>query len=67
MGYPEKDYALLAEAIDVDYKTEVELNLMLNSENAHGEWDDMKVRRITAGHKLYGCRINGRRPVPVRL
>ena len=46
MGYPEKDYALLAEAIDVDYKTEVELNLMLNSENAHGEWDDMKVREL---------------------
>nr|DAL63335.1 MAG TPA_asm: ParB protein [Caudoviricetes sp.] len=46
MGYPEKDYTLLAEAIDVDYKTEVELNLMLNSENAHGEWDDMKVRDL---------------------
>lgn len=46
MGYPEKDYALLAEAIDVDYRTEVELNLMLNSENAHGEWDDMKVREL---------------------
>ena len=46
MGYPEKDYALLAEAIDVDYKTEVELNLMLNSENAHGEWDDMKIREL---------------------
>lgn len=46
MGYPEKYYALLAEAIDVDYRTEVELNLMLNSENAHGEWDDMKVREL---------------------
>ena len=46
MGYHVKDYTLLAEAIDVDYKTEVELNLMLNSENAHGEWDDMKVREL---------------------
>lgn len=24
-------------------------------------------RQINAGHKLYGCRINGRRPVPVRI
>jgi hypothetical protein len=30
----------------MDYKTEVELNFMLNSENAHGEWDDMKVREL---------------------
>ena len=37
---------LLAEAVNVDYKTEVELNFMLNSENAHGEWDDMKVREL---------------------
>jgi hypothetical protein len=46
MGYPEKDYTLLAEAVNMDYKTEVELNFMLNSENAHGEWDDMKVREL---------------------
>lgn len=42
--YPDNDYTLLAEAIDVDEKTEKEINLMLNSDNARGEWDDEKVR-----------------------
>lgn len=46
LGYPDNDYTLLAEAIDVDLKTEKELNLMLNSDNAHGEWDDDKVRDL---------------------
>ena len=45
-GYPENDYSLLAEAVDIDYKTEVEMNFMLNSDNAHGEWDDDKVRDL---------------------
>lgn len=44
--YPENDYSLLAEAIDVDEKTEKEINLMLNSDNARGEWDDEKVRDL---------------------
>ena len=46
LGYPDNDYTLLADAVDMDYKTEVELNCMLNSENAHGEWDDMRVRDL---------------------
>ena len=45
-GYPKNDYTLLAEAVDIDYKTEVEMNFMLNSDNAHGEWDDDKVRDL---------------------
>lgn len=44
LKYPDNDYTLLAEAIDVDEKTEKEINLMLNSDNARGEWDDAKVR-----------------------
>ena len=44
LGYPDNDYTLLAEAVDVDLKQEKEMNLMLNSDNARGEWDEEKVR-----------------------
>lgn len=44
LGYPDNDYTLLAEAVDVDLKQEMEMNLMLNSDNARGEWDEEKVR-----------------------
>lgn len=49
LEYPGNDYTLLAEAIDVDEKTEKEMNLMLNSDNARGEWDDEKVRDMLSG------------------
>lgn len=46
LGYPENDYDILAEMVDVDEKTEKEMNFMLNSDNAKGEWDDDKVREL---------------------
>lgn len=46
LDYPNNDYTLLADAVDVDEKTEKEMNFMLNSDNAHGEWDETKVREL---------------------
>lgn len=44
--YPDKDYTLRVELIDVDEKTEKELNLMLNNPNSQGEWDYDRLRTM---------------------
>lgn len=38
-GYPENDYTLKVEMIDVDEKTEKTLNTALNNANISGQWD----------------------------
>lgn len=38
-SYPENDYQLRVELIDVDEKKEKELNILLNNPNAMGNWD----------------------------
>lgn len=40
------DYTLKVEVIDVDEKTERELNILFNNPNAQGEWDYDKLRDI---------------------
>lgn len=37
--YPEKDYLLRVDLIDVSEKEEKELNILLNNPNAQGKWD----------------------------
>lgn len=37
--YPENDYTLRVDMIDVDEKAEKELNVLLNNPNAQGSWD----------------------------
>lgn len=37
--FPENDYALRVDLIDVDDKQEKELNILLNNPNAQGKWD----------------------------
>ena len=44
--YPENDYALRVEMIDVDEKTEKQLNIALNNPNVGGEWDYDLLREI---------------------
>lgn len=44
--YPEKDYLLRAEVIDVDEKTEKTLNIALNNPNVGGYWDYDKMREL---------------------
>lgn len=44
--YPEKDYTLRVELIDVDEKTEKELNITLNNPNVGGEWDMDSLREL---------------------
>lgn len=39
MGYPEKDYMLRAEIVDMDLKTEKTLNVTLNNLQVGGDWD----------------------------
>lgn len=43
-GYPEKDYRIKAEVIDVDQKTEMEINFFMNNPSAQGRWNEPKVR-----------------------
>lgn len=38
-GYPENDYIVKVEAIDVDEKKEKELNIWFNNTSVQGEWD----------------------------
>lgn len=44
--YPENDYSLRVELIDVDEKTEKSLNIILNNPNVGGEWDFDAMREI---------------------
>ena len=37
--YPENDYALRVDVIDVDAKQEKELNILMNNPNAQGQWN----------------------------
>ncbi len=37
--YPENDYKIRVDVIDVDEKQEKELNILLNNPNAQGSWD----------------------------
>lgn len=43
-GYPEKDYELKVELIDVDQKTEIEINFFMNNPSAQGRWNEQKVK-----------------------
>lgn len=43
-GYPEKDYQLKCELIDVDEKSEMEINILLNNPSAQGRWNDDKMK-----------------------
>lgn len=45
-GYPENDYTLNVEVIEVDEKTEKELNITLNNPNVGGEWDYDQLRTL---------------------
>lgn len=42
----ENDYKLRVEVIEVDLKTEQELNILLNNPNAQGVWDYEKLRKL---------------------
>lgn len=42
----ENDYTLRVELVDVDEKTEKEMNIVLNNPNVGGEWDYDKLRQI---------------------
>ena len=44
--YPETDYTLRVDMIDVDDKAEKELNVLLNNPNAQGSWDFDLLREI---------------------
>lgn len=44
--YPENDYKLRVEIIDVDEKTEKELNIALNNPNVGGTWDYDALREL---------------------
>lgn len=44
--YPDNDYLLRVELIDVDEKTEKSLNITLNNPNVGGEWDFDAMREI---------------------
>lgn len=45
-GYPENDYELRAEVIDVDEATEKTINITLNNPKVGGVWDYDKMREI---------------------
>lgn len=45
-GTQETDYLLKVEVIDVDDKTEKELNILFNNPNAQGDWDNDKLREL---------------------
>lgn len=42
----ENDYKLRVEVVEVDLKTEQELNILLNNPNAQGVWDYEKLRKL---------------------
>lgn len=42
----ENDYKLRVDVIDVDEKTEKELNIAMNNPNAQGKWDNDKLREM---------------------
>ena len=44
--YPENDYTLRVEMIDVDFETEKTLNIALNNSNISGRWDYEKLAQI---------------------
>ena len=44
--YPDNDYSLRVEVIDVDEKTEKTINVTLNNPNVGGYWDFDKMRRL---------------------
>lgn len=44
--YPENDYTLRVDMIDVDDKAEKELNVLLNNPNAQGSWDFDLLREL---------------------
>lgn len=44
--YPEKDYALMVDVVDVDEKSEKEMNIIFNNPNAMGDWDYDKLRSL---------------------
>jgi hypothetical protein len=44
--YPDNDYALRVDVIDVGEKEEKELNILLNNPNAQGTWDYDELREI---------------------
>jgi hypothetical protein len=45
-GFPESDYALRVDIIDVGEKEEKELNILLNNPNAQGTWDYDALREL---------------------
>lgn len=45
-GYPDKDYKLRVEMIDVDLQTEKTINVALNNVSITGSWDYDKMREI---------------------
>lgn len=45
-GYPDKDYNLRVEIVDVDLKTEKELNVALNNPAIGGDWDYDKLAQL---------------------
>ena len=45
-GYPENDYELKVELIDVDQKTEIEINFFMNNPSAQGRWNEQKVKML---------------------
>ncbi len=42
--YPDNDYCLKVEVIDVDEQTEMELNIFFNNPSGQGRWDEEKLR-----------------------
>lgn len=44
--YPENDYTLRVEMIDVDFETEKTLNVALNNSNISGRWDYEKLAQL---------------------
>ena len=44
--YPDNDYTLRLEVVDIDEKTEKEMNLMLNNPNSQGDWDYDMLREM---------------------
>lgn len=44
--YPENDYRLKVEMVDIDLKTEKQLNIILNNPNVGGQWDYDALARL---------------------
>lgn len=45
-NFPTNDYTIRAEVVDIDEKTEKQLNITLNNPNVGGEWDYDALRKI---------------------